>query len=192
MTNNQDGLTPADPRARTRPTKLAVVRNAEGRVLLASPTFEPDEEAYLDSLRDWLVEERRHPSFRENNTSMGPFDRLDGTLGPVRVALRDSAPLEVELIDHLGWGPAAEAARAIPNAAAVWTTRTGWDDPTKKKRSRAKKAKDGAAAKRGGLVQDVVPARHTTCPECGAAPSRIALRERICDACGADLPRPSR
>lgn len=187
MSLDDDDLATADRRARPRPAKLAVVRNDEGRVLLATPTFEPDEACFLDACRDWLVEERRHASFRETNTSTGPFDRLDGTLGPMRQAMRNGTPVTVELTDHLGWGPAADAARAIPDAAAVWTTRIGWAEARPAKRIRSRRV-----STRSVEAGSAKPAQRITCPKCSAAPTRAALRERFCQECGADLPRPGR
>jgi hypothetical protein len=162
------------PRATTRSARLAVVRDADNVVLFAGPTFETDADGFLDLCRDWLVQERHHSTFRPTNTAVGMFEELSGDLGPMRDAMRAGAPLTVELVDHHGWGPAADAARDVQDALAVWTGANVWGghNPAKAPLATAK--------------------RHTTCPACGASPSRAGIRERLCDVCGADLPRPGR
>lgn len=168
-----DDLATPGRRATSRSARLAVVRDADGAVLLASPTFETDAAGFLDTCRDWLVEERRHRTFRPTNTPVGMFDSLAGDLGPMRQAMRDGDQPTVELTDHPGWGPAADAARVVEGAIAAWTGNV-WGE------------------RRPAKATTVTARRSTTCPKCGALPSRAALRERICEACGADLPRPGR
>lgn len=162
-------------RASTRVARSALVRAPDGTVLLATATYCTSGDDLLAACRDWLVEERRHESFRPTNTPQADDDGLErGDLAPLREAIRAGARLTVELQQHPGWSPAADAARSAADALAVWTGRTGWADET------------------------IAPApirianRHTSCPACGAAPTRVALRERLCQECGADLPRPGR
>lgn len=168
-------MAPTPPKAASRAAHSAVVRDADGTVLLATATYCTSGDELLSALRDLLVVERRHDTFRPTNVPSGAGDGLErGDLGPVREAVRAGRDLTVDLRAHPGWSPAADAARSVDGALAVWTGRTDWAD------------------------EAIAPApiriakRHTTCEACGASPTRVALRERICQGCGADLPRPGR